>query len=88
MKNTTSVISLEKVGPAEYNVIYENGLQIGEFLMKEDGYFDFWPKLGGGYWPSYLLRDLANHLDVLNKPWDDEIKNYFNRQEEVGEVND
>ena len=87
MKNTTSVISLEKVGPAEYKVLYENGIQIGEFLMKEDGYFDFWPKLGGGYWPSYLLRELANQFDILNQPIEDEIQNYFNKQKEVEEEN-
>lgn len=81
-------LSLEKVSPTEYNVIYKNGIQIGEFLMKEDGYFDFWPKLGGGYWPSYLLRELADQLDVINKPWEDDIRDYFNKHKEVEEVND
>lgn len=83
-----TLLSLEKVSPEEYKVLYENGIQIGEFLMKEDGYFDFWPKLGGGYWPSYLLRELANQLDILNQPIEDEIQNYFNKQKEVEEEND
>jgi len=87
-KNMQTSLSLEKVNNNEYNVIHENGTQIGEFLKKEDGYFDFWPKLGGGYWRSCILRDLANHLDALNKEWDDEIANYFNEQKEVEEKND
>jgi hypothetical protein len=52
-----------------------NGVKIGQILAKEDGYYDFWPELGGGYWPAYLLRAIADMLDTMNKPWDDQIKN-------------
>lgn len=78
-------ISLEKVSPAEYKVKGHNGVYIGDFLRKEDGYFDFWPDLKGGFWPSYMLRALADKLDELNKPWDDDIKKYFSEQEENNE---
>ena len=81
----TSVISLEKVGPAEYKVKAYNGVYIGDFLKKEDGYFDFWPDQKGGFWPSYMLRALAEKLDELNKPWDDDINKFFAEQEENNE---
>ena len=82
MKNTISAISLEKVGLAEYKVFAHSGVYIGDFLMKEDGYFDFWPELKGGFWPSYMLRSLSDKLDELNKDWDKDIKKYFSEQEE------
>lgn len=56
-------------------VNHENGTYLGDFIMKEDGYYDFWPELRGGYWPSYLLRELANALDLLNEEWDKTIQN-------------
>lgn len=70
MKNTTSAISVEKVGPAEYKVTSSNGVHMGEFVCKEDGFFDFWPELRPGYWPSYMLRALADALDEINEPWE------------------
>lgn len=77
MKNTTSVISVEKVGPAAYNVTAYNGSSMGEFLMKEDGYYAFWPDHREGYWPAYMLRALADKLDELNKEWDESTQQFF-----------
>lgn len=69
------LISLSKLTDGVYNVFHENGVKIGQFLMKEDGYYDFWPESGAGYWPAYILRELADKLDVLNKDWEDFINN-------------
>jgi hypothetical protein len=52
-----------------------NGVKIGQILAKEDGYYDFWPEHNGGYWPAYMLRAIADMLDTMNKPWDDQIRN-------------
>lgn len=61
-----------------YYVIHENGVRCGDLFQKEDGYYDWWPpKSNGGCWPSYILRQIADKLDELNKPWDDEINKYF-----------
>ena len=49
---------------------HENGVELGDVLAKEDGYYDFWPILNGGCWPSYLLRAIADLLDEKNKVWD------------------
>lgn len=71
------MIRLESNGNG-YIVRYkENGIKLGEILPKEDGYFDFWPDLNGGYWPSYMLRTIADKIDELNKPWNDEVNKYF-----------
>jgi hypothetical protein len=58
-----------------YRVEWENGVYIGDILMKEDGFYDFWPIQHGGYWPSYILRVIADKLDEINKPWQDQIDN-------------
>jgi hypothetical protein len=31
-----------------------------------------------GSWSSYDLRVIADLLDDLNKPWDNQVKEYFN----------
>ena len=48
-----------------------NSTHIGDILIVEDGYYEFWPELNrGGYWPSWVLRDIADKVDMLNEPWD------------------
>lgn len=48
-----------------------NGTHLGDLLMGDDGYYEFWPELNrAGYWPSWVLRDIANKVDALNEPWD------------------
>lgn len=59
------------------NLYYENGVLLGQILMKEDGYYDFWPELKGGYWSAEVLRQIADLLDQLNAPWEKEINDYF-----------
>lgn len=63
-----------------YKCNYENGVYIGDLLMKEDGFYDWWPSESsrGGYWPSYILRSFADKIDELNKPYEESIKEYFN----------
>ena len=66
--------------------VYLNGvgIKMGEILMSEDGYYNFWPDLHrGGYWPSYILRMLADRVDEMNKPWDEEIQNLTNSEDMV-----
>jgi len=55
-----------------------NDVFMGDVLMKEDGYYDFWPELRGGYWDSYSLRAIADMLDELNKDWHDSVQEFFN----------
>lgn len=69
-----------------YYVEYYNGVHIGEFVMMEDGYYHYWPVKGEGCWGAYAMRAVADKLDELNKPWDDQVKNdpVFNKGIEDG----
>ena len=77
MKRTTFVKLVERAEAAGFDVFYENGVKLGEILAKEDGFYDFWPELRGGFWASYVLKEIADHLDRLNEPWQKDIEEYF-----------
>ena len=59
--------------------VYVNGKLIGQVMRFEDGYYSFM-NLDGyqGSWSSYDLRVIPDLLDDLNKPWDNQVKEYFN----------
>lgn len=43
---------------------------LGKVEAQMDGYEQFFPDLTrGGYWPSWLLRDIADLVDARNKRW-------------------
>ncbi len=66
-----------------YNVYYNSLTFCGEILVKEDGFYDFWPNMNrNGYWDSWVMRSIADKLDELNKQWQENINVYF------GESND
>ena len=52
---------------------------IGELIMDVDGYFYFWPA-NDGCWPAHIMHSIANKLDDINKPWNDEITEYFDKE--------
>ena len=73
------------------NLYAHNDKKIGEIFPKEDGYYDWWPEpsIYHGYWPSYMLRAIADLLDEINEPLDTEIKEYFDKHpvpEDANEV--
>lgn len=54
----------------------DNNVFLGDIIQKEDGYYDFWPAdHNGGYWAAYVLRAIADVVDELNEPWDQQIQN-------------
>jgi hypothetical protein len=57
------------------DLFYENGVKLGQVLAKEDGFYDFWPELNGGYWPAHMLRAIADMLDEMNYTWEQTIAN-------------
>jgi hypothetical protein len=46
---------------------------LGELFPLEDGYLYWWPKPSYGAWSPWMLRAIADKIDELNKPWDDEV---------------
>lgn len=65
---------IEYIKPTEthtYINVKINNIYIGELAVKEDGYWDWYPKPRPGYIPSWVLRAIADKLDEINKPWDE-----------------
>lgn len=56
-----------------YRIEYENEVKIGDFFKDVDGFYYFWPKLHGGSWNALVMRIIADKLDELNRPWEEEI---------------
>ncbi len=49
-----------------------------DFLTLEDGYWYFWPaETNQGAYSAYNLREIADELDAMNKPWDDSVNEFF-----------
>jgi hypothetical protein len=57
-----------------YNVTYCNGVAIGTFEYGDDGYLYYWPSSKEGCWASHPMRAIADLLDHLNAPWDEQIR--------------
>lgn len=52
---------------------------IGDLLMMEDGFYQFFPDTKrGGYWPSYILRAIADLVDDKNKDWQKQLEESMN----------
>jgi hypothetical protein len=45
-----------------------------DFVCDLDGYYYFWPAGGRGHLDANHLRAIADKLDEINKPWDEQIK--------------
>ena len=49
-------------------VVKFNDVKIGDFIMIEDGTFHYDPKpFNNGYFPSWILKELHDELEKLNK---------------------
>lgn len=49
-------------------------------IQDVDGFYVYWPESGGGFLNEYALRGLADYLEEKNKPWTDQINDYFEKQ--------
>ena len=71
----TEHLTLKPEGKNEYLVYFKQNMKcIGVFSMDVDGYYYFWSNNDSGCWSSYELRMIADALDKVNKPYDDNIK--------------
>ncbi len=65
------VLTLIDVSAGCKRVVFENGVGIGDFVVADDGYWGWWPvRERDGYFPAYVLREMADKLDSLNADWD------------------
>ncbi len=66
-------LTYENINKYIYRVCFNNQ-RIGELAVGDDGYFIFFAdsdKRGG--MEEWLLRELADELKRINKPWDDQV---------------
>jgi NAD(P)H-nitrite reductase large subunit len=59
------------------SVFATNGVHVGEIIALEDGFYNFFPEMRGGCWPSWALRELADVMDEMNEPWQKQIDEFF-----------
>jgi hypothetical protein len=51
-----------------------------EIIAGNDGFYVYWPTKQIGAFDSRLLRQVADFLDWLNEPWQQQIEEYFKDQ--------
>jgi hypothetical protein len=59
------------------NLYWYNGSHMGEVLQDVDGFYKWLPLHKGGYLDEGVLFAVARLLNELNKPWENEINEYF-----------
>ena len=60
--------------------VESNNKLIGHFIMSDDGYYHFAPYISdGALWSDYILLEIGTKLKAVNKPWDDQINDYFEK---------
>lgn len=70
------MVRTEKITEQKYEV-YFNYILLGSFELYGDGSFYYKNIISNQLNSSYLLRDIADELDKLNKPFEDGFTNYF-----------
>jgi hypothetical protein len=73
-----------------YEVVVEsNNKVIGYFIQDVDGYYYFAPNgyNEGGVWSDYILLEIGTKLKAINKPWDDQINEYFKKDQNQNTFN-
>ena len=77
----TNMIRLERTTTNEKSYhLYFNTVYLGDVIMDEAGYYNFWDSNDNpGFWSSYSLKLIAEQLDELNKEWDEQIKQDLNK---------
>ena len=58
--------------PEGYEVLAPSGKYLGDLFKLEDGCFYFFPNFTGGC-AGWWMRQIADKLDELNKPWEEYI---------------
>lgn len=74
-------IKLEQGLNKSFIIKTESGKKLGYFVLDVDGYYHYKElETLTGYWDSYQLRKIADLLDEVNKPYRDELSEYFKNE--------
>ena len=64
-----------------YRLFADNGKDIGSFQLDSDGFYYFWMDEDlTGCWTAHNLREIADELDKINKPYRNSIEEYFRKE--------
>lgn len=70
-------LKLEKLNKS-YSVLTDSGKTLGNFQLDIDGFYYFYEDSQlTGCWGAWELRRIADLLDEVNKPYRDELSEYF-----------
>lgn len=67
----------EDFKPGESITVLFNNNWLGDLICLEDGSYYFDPVDKGGVWSGWILRQIADKLEEVNKPWEDLIAKTF-----------
>jgi hypothetical protein len=80
-----SNLRTEEISKYNHRVLFGDRL-LGHFIMDVDGFYYFdYVTAPNGLWTSYSLRMVADLLEEMNKPYENNVKEYF---EKNGETSD
>jgi len=62
-----------------------NNCDLGKLCCMEDGFFYWYPPKfdGDGLIDTWILKQIYEYADELNRPWNEEINVYFQKQKEL-----
>lgn len=74
-------IKLEKVSKFVYKAFTPNNKYLGTFELDVDGNYHYWQdKSLNGAWSAYQLKAIADKLDEINKPYKENVDEYFKKE--------
>jgi hypothetical protein len=80
MSNWKDFVTLSPVGEGVQQVYFRNGAFIGNVIQDVDGYWKYAFPNSHGLWEDGMLEMLATMLTELNKPWDDDVRSFFENE--------
>ena len=71
-------LEVKEINKGLYKIYAPNNQRLGNFELDIDGSFYFWQnEKSTSFWTAWVLRAIADELDLLNKPFDKELELYF-----------
>lgn len=70
-------MKLQKLNKS-YSVLSNNDIVVGSFQLDSDGSYYFYHTDDiAGCWSAHSLKEIAELLDEVNKPFDKQVEDYF-----------
>jgi hypothetical protein len=79
VSNSNKLILQATDSKAKYNITF-NDRVVAEVLMEVDGFYYIY-FTGTGAWEAYHLKQIVQIVIELNRPYEEELKAYFDKQQ-------